>query len=119
MSMNVLARRHYYRRQRSKKREAEQARELGSLLRAAAHKFSQVKGRNPINVDDLSLSQQVTLLERYASRLQLDLDDFISTWGEDGKDGAAWLRAEIHRALSHVARLKIREARGEEPARIG
>jgi hypothetical protein len=111
--MNVLARKHYYKQRRAAKREAKQAQELGALLKSAARKIPQVKGKKPLDADNLSLPQQVALLEGYASRLQSELDDFIATWGEDGKDGAGWLRSEIQNALRHVARLKIQLNRGE------
>jgi len=113
MSMNVLARQHYYKQQRSQKREVAQSQELSALLKAAARKIPAAKGKIPLDVDNLSISQQAALLEDYASRLQAELDDFISTWGEDGKSGATWFRSEIQNALSHVARLTIRLNRGD------
>lgn len=110
--MNINARIHGRKIAQQKRLEAKESDELRQHLKAAT---KALKGRRPpLEIDDLSLPKQVSLLEAYALYLQDELDDFAATWGSDGSWGVRRLQTEIKSVLDHVARLIVRIGKGEK-----
>ena len=110
--MNITARKYERKKARQKRIESKESDELRQHLKAAR---KALKGRrHPLEIDDLSLPKQVSLLEAYALYLQDELDDFAATWGSDGAWGVRRLQTEIKSVLDHVARLIVRIGKGEK-----
>jgi len=111
--MSITTLKHDRRQRLREYQEMRVADELASHLRAAA-KMCQVKGRQPIDVINLSPAQEISLLEEYALQLELEARDFLEAWpDDDGRYAARWFRMERSAVLQQIAKLTISAAKGK------
>ena len=96
------------------RREAHQNQELRGHLRAA-YKLTTGKSKAPLDVLEMSDAEQISLLEKYAAKLEDEAKEFLERWPDrDGQNAARWFRVERSRVLDHLVRLKISLAKGAD-----
>ena len=79
-------------------------------------KSGALKWKSPFDIFNLSTQKEIELIEAYYQALAAEEQSFLATYpGADGQSAARWLRLEKGAVLDQLAKLRIRQARGDGP----
>ena len=91
---------------------------LAAMLRGGL-KADSIKWKSPTDLFNLPLGKEIELLVSYYQILEAEEQDFLATYpGAEGQSAARWIRMEKGAALDQLAKLRIRQARGDGPVRL-